>query len=292
VASVAASAGVVAAVVGAVHARDVPAVAGTRSNGGRAAFLLVLAAFLVGLLVRAAARSAVWRSYAWCTGAVGASFVVIDVVERLSGAGTDPDTQYYYLATVVLDLALGVAVLGLPSLLWLLPAPTGSRSRTPSVRVRATVAGATALLLLAALGIVLGDTRINRAATNRMTIAPWQFVHGQLSGVVAPLVLAAAVAPDGVTAVVLNDDQVVGQRAQTLVAALDRSTAAFAPELYRTLDLSASDDAVVARQVAVLAQVTGPIVLVVGGGIRAGVWATAIQAQLGARVTDVIPVAG
>ncbi|MBX6750774.1 MAG: hypothetical protein IRY85_14065, partial [Micromonosporaceae bacterium] len=292
--AVAAVIGAVAAATSLAHARGVPAIAGALPTGGRSAFMILGAALLVGLLGHAPVQSAVWRSFAWCVGAAGAGFVLVLLVERLAGSAVDPATQYAYLSGAALQLLLGLAILGLGALLWLRPtrrlAPTRARHRARPVgapRTTVAIAGAAVVMVGAAWGIVLGDTAVNRAIVNRMTVVPWEFAHGQLADTTAAALVEAGLAQPvrDAAAVVLGEDWRTAGRAQALLAALNRTTTTLAVSMYR--DPMADDDVIVRRYEEIIAGVTGPVVLVCDSD-RTHQWAEGIADRFGARIAGIV----
>jgi hypothetical protein len=311
--AVAAVAGAVVAAVGLAHARGAPAIAGALPTGGRSAFMILGAALLVGLLGSAPIRSAVWRSFEWCVGAAVAGYLLVVLVERLAGSGMDPTAEYAYFGGAAVQLLLPMAILGLGTLLWLRPIrrlapprptarhrarPTTTTPRTTTPRTTVAVAGATVVMVGAAWGIVLADTAANRALTNRITVAPWEFLHGRLADTDAAALVAAGLAQPvtGAAAVVLGEDWQTAGRAQTMLAALNRTTATLAISTYRDpvihnqwlADPVAADDVeAVRRYEAIIAQVTGPVVLVYHSD-RTRQWAERLEEQFGARIAGVV----
>ena len=301
--------GAIVAVVGLTHARGVPAVAGALPSGGRAAFIILGAALLVGLLGRAPGQSAVWRSFAWCVAAAVGGFTLVLLAERLGGSEMNPVTQYYYFAGAAVQLLLGLAILGLGALLWRQPARRLAPPRpfrrpapaTPTARHRArpaprrttvAVAGVAVAMVGAAWGIVLGDTAVNRALVNRMTVVPWQFTHGQLADTAAAALVEAGLAPPvrGAAAVVLAEDWQAAGRAQALLAALNRTPGTLAVSLYRDPWID-GDDVIVRRYEEIIAGVSGPVVLVCDSD-RTYQWAERIEDRFGPRIVGIVSVDG
>jgi hypothetical protein len=294
----AAVAGGALAVTGLAHAHGATAVAGSVPEGGRSAFLLLGAALLVGLLGRAPVRSAVWRSFEWCVAAAIAGFVLVVLVERLGGAALSPTTGYFSFAGTAVQLLLALAVLGLGALLWLRPTPRRQARPRPTAQTTVAVAGAAVVMVGAAWGIVLGDTAANRVVVNRITVAPWQFVHGQLADTTAAALVEAGLSSPvrGAAAVVLGEDWQVAGRAQALLAALNRTTTTLAISTYRdpvltnqwlTDPIAADDVVAVRRYEEIVAAVTGPVYLVCDSD-RTRRWAERIQERFGPRVTGIV----
>ena len=290
--TVAALGGAVGAVVSLLHARGMPAVAGAPPSGGRAAFLILGALLLVGLLGHAPARSAVWRSFAWCVGGAIGGFILVLLAERLGGAAMNPVTEYYYFAGAAVQLLLGLAVLGLGALLWLRPA-AGHRARsTTTPRATVALAGAAVVMVVGAWGVVLGDTAVNRAIANRITVVPWQFAHGQLADPgAAALVEAGLAAPTRGATVVVAEDWHRASRAQALLAALNRTPGTLAISMYRDPWIHGTDEAIVRRYAEIVAPVTGPVVLLCDSE-RACLWAEHLEDRFGPRVSGIVRVDG
>lgn len=296
--AVAAVTGAVVAVTGLTHAPGAPAIAGALPAGGRWAFLVLGAALLVGLLGRAPARSAVWRSFEWCVGAVVAGFILVLLAERLGGSAMNPTTEYYYFAEAAAQLLLAMAVLGLGTLLWLRPVARPPARRVARPWATAALAGAAVVMIGAAWGIVLGDTPAHRAALNRDSVVPWQFVHGQLGDTTAAALVEAGLAypVHGAAAVVLGQDWRTAGRAQALLAALNRTPTTLAMSTYReplttyrwlSDPLAADDVAAVRRYTEIVAGLAGPVVLVCDSD-RTQQWAEHIEERFGPRVVAAI----
>lgn len=283
--------GSVVALIGLAHGRGMPAIAGNPRAGGEDAFMILTAVLLVGLFGRAPVRSAIWRSFAYCVGAVGGGYILVLTAERLAGSAVHPTTDYYYFGGAVLRLLLGLAVLGLGSVLWLRPAARHRAQRRPTPQAQAAVAGAALVMVGAAWGIVLGDSAASRAVVNRMTVVPWQYTHGQLADTVAAALVETARAESvpGAVTVVLAEDWRTAQRAQDLVAALERSPATLAVSAH--LDDGAEEAAILRRYESLIAGLPGPVVLVVDSDGTAE-RAQRIEDRFGARVVGVFSVAG